>query len=331
MKHGEPLANYDPSSEQTAAMSARIVKFSLETHADFSLLTPHGRRLQKRLRHRSWLLQEDGPYLPVEVPGPASWEDGVLLARGQRQHTVFSRGLLHQLPGHRQGVSRGMALVRCSGGQVQSRTLPTSCSCSFRQRGRPPQWSEMCIAASAHERHWSREVRHSVVGFLVRGHSEAPVQRFGENPQPTKKTKPRISKPKEGQEGLLHHLGRWHVSVFPVSGRSSFCVHDLPPASPDTSAHQKRLTVIALCSEESRFEVSRRCRRQRLNVSSEPKVKHASMSQTRTTSSKTFKPFFSRYSEATMGSPPQLLRSVLGNQGPVCLRPDLGQCQHSCR
>ena len=143
MKHGEPLANYDPSSEQTAAMSARIVNFSLETHPDFSLLTPHGRRLQKRLRHWSWLLQEDGPYLPVEVPGPASWEDGSLAGACMKPScSCFARTTTTQtrVSPHRLLSRPASSTSRPSSGSFQrhgtwqSRTLPTSCTCSFRRR-----------------------------------------------------------------------------------------------------------------------------------------------------------------------------------------------------
>ena len=52
IKYGEPLPEFDPSPEQIAALSARIMKFGQEPYTDFSLLTPYGRRFQKRLRHR---------------------------------------------------------------------------------------------------------------------------------------------------------------------------------------------------------------------------------------------------------------------------------------
>ena len=73
LKHGNPLVDKEPSPDQLAAMHHRIVILGLEPYADFSLLTPHGRRMAKVLRHRSWLPQEDGSYKPVEVPGPDSY------------------------------------------------------------------------------------------------------------------------------------------------------------------------------------------------------------------------------------------------------------------
>ena len=48
LERGEPIPKFDP---------ARFLNFTLEPHADFSRLTPFGRRFQKRHRHRSWPLQ----------------------------------------------------------------------------------------------------------------------------------------------------------------------------------------------------------------------------------------------------------------------------------
>jgi hypothetical protein len=74
LKHGEPLIAKDPSPDQIAALHMRIVTLSMEPYADFSLLTPYGRRVAKILRHRSWVMQEDGSYKPMDVPGPESFE-----------------------------------------------------------------------------------------------------------------------------------------------------------------------------------------------------------------------------------------------------------------
>eukprot|EP00971_Amphidinium_carterae_P023727 468011-Amphidinium_carterae.1 len=51
-------------------MAARVCEQGLEPYGDFALLTPYGRRMQKHLRYRSWLPQEDGSYKPYEAPGP---------------------------------------------------------------------------------------------------------------------------------------------------------------------------------------------------------------------------------------------------------------------
>ena len=59
----EPLAECKPSKNQ--------VFTNLESpYADFSVLTPYGRTMQKRMRLRSWIPQGDGTYRPIEVLGP---------------------------------------------------------------------------------------------------------------------------------------------------------------------------------------------------------------------------------------------------------------------
>jgi len=65
IKFGDPLAEKEPTPDQICALYTRIVELGQEPYADFSLLTPHGRRMQKVLRHRSWVPQQDGTYQPV--------------------------------------------------------------------------------------------------------------------------------------------------------------------------------------------------------------------------------------------------------------------------
>ena len=74
IKHGAPLEDKEPTPEQIMALHTRVVTLGFEPYADFSILTPYGRRTAKRQRHRSWILQEDGSYQPVDLPGPASFE-----------------------------------------------------------------------------------------------------------------------------------------------------------------------------------------------------------------------------------------------------------------
>ena len=76
-KKGPPLVAKEPTPDQLIAMHTRVVVHALEPYGDFSILTPHGRRMQKRLKYRSWIPQSDGTYQPLEVPGPPSldiWE-----------------------------------------------------------------------------------------------------------------------------------------------------------------------------------------------------------------------------------------------------------------
>ena len=74
VKKGEPLTAKDPTADQLIAMHTRVIVHGLEPYGDFSILTPHGRRMQKRLKYRSWIPQGDGTYSPLEVPGPPSLE-----------------------------------------------------------------------------------------------------------------------------------------------------------------------------------------------------------------------------------------------------------------
>ncbi|CAE8696540.1 unnamed protein product, partial [Polarella glacialis] len=70
----EPLSEVEPTPEQVSAMFERIVVKSEAPYADFSVLTPFGRRLQRTMKTRSWLLQQDGTWKALDVPGPPSFE-----------------------------------------------------------------------------------------------------------------------------------------------------------------------------------------------------------------------------------------------------------------
>eukprot|EP00971_Amphidinium_carterae_P010313 203848-Amphidinium_carterae.1 len=56
------MEEHEPTPEQIPALNGRVVVFGLEPYADFSILTPFGRRVAKLLRHRSWVQQEDGTF-----------------------------------------------------------------------------------------------------------------------------------------------------------------------------------------------------------------------------------------------------------------------------
>ena len=53
IKMGDPLEDREPTPDQLAALHQRVVVLGMEPYADFSLLTPYGRRMAKALRHRS--------------------------------------------------------------------------------------------------------------------------------------------------------------------------------------------------------------------------------------------------------------------------------------
>ena len=64
----------EPTSEQIAALRDRIVRWGESPYADFSILTPFGRTMQKQLKTRSWLLQQDGTLKALDIPGPPSFD-----------------------------------------------------------------------------------------------------------------------------------------------------------------------------------------------------------------------------------------------------------------
>ena len=74
VKHGPPRDGCMPTPEQIGAMNTRVCVLDLEPYGDFSLLTPHGKRLQLILKHRGWHMNEDGSWSALQLPGPASFD-----------------------------------------------------------------------------------------------------------------------------------------------------------------------------------------------------------------------------------------------------------------
>ena len=74
MTGAEPADEAEPTGEQISAMRDRIVKRGESPYADFSILTPYGRTMQKQLKTRSWVMQQDGTFKALDVPGPPSFD-----------------------------------------------------------------------------------------------------------------------------------------------------------------------------------------------------------------------------------------------------------------
>ena len=70
----DPQPEADPSPEQIAVMRAKVVVNGEAPYGDFSVLTPYGRRVQKSMKAKNWLLQADGSFKAQEVPGPPSFD-----------------------------------------------------------------------------------------------------------------------------------------------------------------------------------------------------------------------------------------------------------------
>ncbi|CAK0835747.1 unnamed protein product [Prorocentrum cordatum] len=189
IKHGEPLEHHEPTPDQIAALHTRVVELKAEPYADFSLLTPYGRRMAKILRHRSWFLQEDGSYKAMEVPGPASFEvwekcfdvyEVILLmlrfppaAEGDgRPEVVVTpiaidayreafKQLCKEHPECRHLCQRAEDRCRAEHFARVARKLRD-------KHRRKPTWSEVFQEAALDDRYWDREVRRPALGFLAR-------------------------------------------------------------------------------------------------------------------------------------------------------------------
>ena len=64
----------EPSPDQVRGMTERVDTPDVEPYVDFSLFTPHGRRLQKQLELKSWVMNQDSTYHPQGAPGPQDFE-----------------------------------------------------------------------------------------------------------------------------------------------------------------------------------------------------------------------------------------------------------------
>ena len=70
----EPPHDCDPTVEQIVAMKDRVILRGEAPYADFSILTPFGKTMQRQLKTRSWILQQDGTFRALDIPGPPSFE-----------------------------------------------------------------------------------------------------------------------------------------------------------------------------------------------------------------------------------------------------------------
>lgn len=66
----EPMPEVEPTDIQVAAMEEKVVVRDESPYADFSILTPFGRRMQKTMKMKSYAFQPDGSWKTAEIPGP---------------------------------------------------------------------------------------------------------------------------------------------------------------------------------------------------------------------------------------------------------------------
>ena len=70
----DPLKEHEPSPEPITALRNRIVNQAEPPYANFSVLTPFGRRAQRTMKAKGFMLQEDRSWKQLEVPGPPNFE-----------------------------------------------------------------------------------------------------------------------------------------------------------------------------------------------------------------------------------------------------------------
>ena len=225
LKFGDPLIEREPTPDQICAMSTRVIDLGAEPYADFSLLTPYGRRMQKVLRHRSWIPQQDGSYQPVEVPGPADWDTWkacwdvyevilLMLRRpvtdGQDVGSLIAtpisleaylqnfQTLVKENPGCWHLCATAEDRCRAEHFPRLARQLTTTL-------GYAPAWSDVFVAAANDNNYWDTHVRRPALRFLAtRGaHSAAPHSEVGvaSQPKPRVHKKEKVHKPKGGGKG----------------------------------------------------------------------------------------------------------------------------------
>lgn len=193
LKHGHPLPDKEPTGEQVSALHTRIVELGMEPYADFSVLTPHGRRLAKVLRHRSWLPQEDGSYKPVEVPGPSSlgtwdacwkvYERVLLMLRFKDADTGVKYLVIKPiaLDAYYKAFSQlakehpeTWHLCCSAEDKCRAEHMPRILRRLEEEWGCQPSWSDVFEAAAADNAFWDREVRRPSLQFLARGSLPRP-------------------------------------------------------------------------------------------------------------------------------------------------------------
>ena len=190
IKKGPPLIAKEPTPDQLAAMHTRVVIHGLEPYGDFSILTPNGRRMQKRLKYRSWFPQADGSYIPVEVPGPPdldTWDAcwGIF-------ETILFMVTFPGVPEINDGNPTSILDLIAAETYVEafrklSKENPEAwhlcCRAEDRARaehvprvyrrlkdkdGIAPTWSAVYIAVAEDDRYWDEHVRRPALQFLAR-------------------------------------------------------------------------------------------------------------------------------------------------------------------
>ena len=187
VKRGPPLVEKEPTPDQLIAMHTRVIIHGLEPYGDFSILTPHGRRMQKRLKHRSWIPQQDGSYQPLDVPGPPdlqTWEacwavfETILLmltfpAVGDLEpvpvmEPIAAEAYLEAFRTLARENPESWHLLCRAEDRARAEHAPRTYRKLKEINGIAPTWSQVFIAISEDSVYWDKEVRRPALQFLAR-------------------------------------------------------------------------------------------------------------------------------------------------------------------
>ena len=202
LKHGDPQQECEPTMEQISAFNARVVTLQLAPYADFSILTPFGRRMSKILKHRAWVANRDGTYRTMEVPGPDSYDvwyscwrvyaacclmlrwpqavggsNYVLTPAALEYYQENFRQLAHEysecwfLSCKAEDACRAEHLTR-----TRRRLMAAN-------GGAQVSWSDVFVEAADDSKYWDREVRRPAMLYLARGkRGGEPTAAYEEDP-----------------------------------------------------------------------------------------------------------------------------------------------------
>ena len=73
VRGAEPSEDIEPTHEQVSALH-QVINNDLVPYADFSIWSPHGRRMVGKLAYCAYTFQPDGTWHKRELPGPPSWD-----------------------------------------------------------------------------------------------------------------------------------------------------------------------------------------------------------------------------------------------------------------
>ena len=241
VKGGPPLVEADPTPDQISALRARIIELNDTPWADFALFTPFNSRFLKMLKFKSFIMQSDGSFKSVEVPGPASFEvwqsswkvfANVLLgltteSGGLVRHIVTPASLEEYFETFRElraALPEAWRLCvvaddRCRAEHFsRARRLRTAAH----KDGLAPTfnplapWGDAFRQAARDKADWDRQVRGPAIAFLARRSGQGVRLSFGDEEAPTST---KVGKRAKRTANLRSKLAKLQEEVRPPRDR----------------------------------------------------------------------------------------------------------------